>query len=295
MGILDPPKVRRANQIVVRIRPHKHSVFKSTFSLIQRGEIDILRSIEDLVAEAESQSFSGWDFTYLKGRFDEGKPSWDYSQNVKSAMIGVERMLDIGTGGGEVLASLQPLPSNTYATETWAPNVEVARMALEPLGVRVAEVASEEHVPFESGYFDLVIDRHEEFWPAEVYRILRPGGVFITQQVGGSNTDELNQLLQKKVHGIVAHPNPSWSLAEATSQLRDIGFRIVEGMEETYPSYFNDVGAVVYFLKHAPWEIPDFDTKKYHKHLFELHKRIIREGRLKVTTSRFYMKTLKPA
>jgi len=108
-------------------------VFKSTFSLIQRGEIDILRSIEDLVAEAESQSFSGWDFTYLKGRFDEGKPSWDYSQNVKSAMIGVERMLDIGTGGGEVLASLQPLPSNTYATETWTPNVEVARIPLEPL------------------------------------------------------------------------------------------------------------------------------------------------------------------
>jgi len=186
------------------------------------------------------------------------------------------------------------LPSNTYATETWAPNVEVARMALEPLGVRVAEVASEEHLPFESGYFDLVIDRHEEFWPAEVYRILRPGGVFITQQVGASNTDELNQLLQKKVHGIVAHPNPSWSLAEATSQLRDCGFQIVEGMEETYPSYFNDVGAVVYFLKHAPWEIPDFDTKRYHGPLFELHNRIIREGRLKVTTSRFYMKTLKP-
>jgi len=66
-------------------------------------------------------------------------------------------------------------------------------------------------------------------------------------------------------------------------------------MEETYPSYFNDVGAVVYFLKHAPWEIPDFDTKKYHGPLFELHNRIIREGRLKVTTSRFYMKTLKPA
>ena len=246
------------------------------------------------MGEAESQSFSGWDFSYLKGRFDEGKPSWDYRQKVKSAMIGVERMLDIGTGGGEVLASLQPLPSNTYATETWAPNVEVARIALEPLGARVAEVASEEHLPFESSYFDLVIDRHEEFWPVEVYRILRPGGVFITQQVE-LNTDELNQLLQNEIHGTVAHPNPSWSLAETTSQLRNREFRIVEEMEETYPSYFNDVGALVYFLKHAPWEIPDFDTKKYHVPLFELHKRITREGRLEVTTSSFYIEALKPA
>ncbi len=210
-------------------------------------------------------------------------------------MTGVERMLDIGTGGGEVLASLQPLPSNTYATETWAPNVEVARIALEPLGARVVEVASEEHLPFESGYFDLVIDRHEEFWPAEVYPILMPGGVFINQQVGGSNTDELNQQLQKQIHGTVAHPNPSWRLAEATLQLRNCGFRIVEGMEETYPSYFNDIGAVVYFLKHAPWEIPDFDTKKYPGPLFELHRLIIREGRLKVMTSSFYIEALKPA
>src|SRR5260370_36699521 len=193
-------------------------------------------------------------------------------------MSGVARMLDIGTGGGEVLASLQPLPSNTYATETWAPNVEVARTALEPLGARVAEVASEEHLPFESGYLDLVIAGHEEFWPAEVYRILRPGGIFITQQVGSSNTDELNQLLQKKVHGIVTHPNPSWSLAEATSQLKEYGFRIVEGMEETYPSYFNDIGAVVYFLNHAPSEIPDFDTNKPHRPLFEMDISMLREG-----------------
>ncbi|HEV2227229.1 MAG TPA: class I SAM-dependent methyltransferase [Nitrososphaerales archaeon] len=210
-------------------------------------------------------------------------------------MTGVERMLDIGTGGGELLASLQPLPNITYATEPWVPNVEVARRALEPLGPKVVKVESEEHLPFESGYFDLAIDRHEEFWPAEVYRILRPGGVFITQQVGGLNTDELNQLLQKKVHGTITHPNPSWSLAKSTSLLRNSGFRIVEELEETYPSYFNDVGAVIYFLKHAPWEIPDFDTKTYRGPLQELHETITREGRLKVTTSRFYIQAVKPA
>ena len=252
------------------------------------------KSFEELVAEAESQPFSGWDFSFLRGRFLEGRPSWDYRQKVSAATKGVNYMLDLGTGGGELISTLRPLPKHTFATEAWAPNVEVARRTLEPLDVRVVKVESEAHLPFSSGYFDLVTNRHEGFSSQEVYRILRKGGAFISQQVGGLNTDELNQLLQRKIHGLVVHPNPPWSLASATKELRGAGFRIIEGFEETFPSYFNDVGAVVYFLKHAPWEIPEFDTKKYRHPLMELHEKIIREGRLQVTTSRFYFEARVP-
>ena len=253
-----------------------------------------LKSYEELVTEAESASFSGWDFSWLKGRYSEAAPPWDYREKVRAAMIGVRTMLDMGTGGGEVLSSLRPLPSNTYATESWSPNVEVARMRLEPLGVKVVKVKSEDDLPFDPDRFDLVTNRHEEFSAGEVYRVLRPGGVFITQQVGGMNTDELNQLLQKRIHGKVTHPNPSWSLSRAKAELKDAGFGIAEELEATYPSYFYDVGAVVYFLKHAPWEIPDFNTKIYREPLRELHQKVTREGRLAVTTSRFYVKATKP-
>lgn len=252
------------------------------------------KSFDELVAEAESEPFSGWDFSFLRGRFEGGRPSWDYREKVMEAMKGPNRMLDMGTGGGELLSSLRPLPEHTFATEAWEPNLEVARRALGPLGVEVVKVESEAHLPFHSDYFDLVINRHEEFSSEEVYRILRKGGTFISQQVGGLNTDELNQLLQRKIHGQVVHPNPSWSLASATKELEKMGFRIVDGMEETFPSYFYDVGAVIYFLKHAPWEIPDFNTKKYRRPLLELHEKIAREGRLEVTTSRFYFESWKP-
>lgn len=253
-----------------------------------------LKSYEELVVEAESASFAGWDFSWLKGRYSVAAPPWNYGEKVMAEMKGVKTMLDIGTGGGEVLSSLQPLPSSTYATESWLPNIEVARRLLEPIGAIVVEVESENHLPFDDSFFDLVINRHEEFSAEEVHRVVRPGGVFITQQVGGLNTDELNQLLQKRIQGTVSHPNPSWSLSRATAELRNAGFTIAEELEATYPSFFYDVGAVVYFLKHAPWEIPDFDTRTYREPLRELHQKITQEGQLQVTTSRFYVKATKP-
>jgi SAM-dependent methyltransferase len=249
-----------------------------------------LKSYDELLAEAESASFSGWDFSWLKGRYLVVAPPWSYREKVRAEMKGVKTMLDMGTGGGEVLSSLQPLPTITYATESWLPNIEVARKHLQPFGASVVQVKSQNHLPFDDSYFDLVINRHEEFWADEVHRVIRPGGVFITQQVGGLNTDELNQLLQKRIHGMVSHPNPSWSLSRATAELKNAGFLIAEELEATYPSFFSDVGAVIYFLKHAPWEIPDFDTKRYREPLRELHQKITREGKLKVTTSRFYVK-----
>jgi SAM-dependent methyltransferase len=253
-----------------------------------------MKAFDELIAEAESASFSGWDFSWLKGRYSIPVPPWNYQEKVKLDMNGVRTMLDMGTGGGEILASLQPLPRITYATEGWLPNVEVARRHLEPLGARIVQVESQNHLPFDENYFDLVINRHEEFSATEVHRVVRPGGVFITQQVGGLNTDELNQLLQKRIHGTVSHPNSSWSLSKAMIELKNAGFGVAEGLESTYPSFFYDVGAVVYFLKHAPWEIPDFDTETYREPLLELHQRITKEGKLEVTTSRFYVKATKP-
>ncbi len=93
-----------------------------------------------LVAEAFEASFSGWDFSWLEGRWRGSPPPWDYRQRVLAALPGVQSHLDMGTGGGELLASLAslaPLPPDTWATENHAPNMPIARARLEPLGVRV--------------------------------------------------------------------------------------------------------------------------------------------------------------
>ncbi|HHV95300.1 MAG TPA: class I SAM-dependent methyltransferase [Clostridiaceae bacterium] len=127
-----------------------------------------------LIGEA-NKKFEGWDFSYLEstGRMQEFPLRWNYRNKVKSRMSGISSLLDMGTGGGEFLSSLVPLPEYTCATEGYEPNIPVARKRLEPLGVKVYRVDDDEFLPFNDETFDLVINRHESYSAKEVKRILK--------------------------------------------------------------------------------------------------------------------------
>jgi SAM-dependent methyltransferase len=235
-----------------------------------------------LVREAEQQPFSGWDFSYLHGRYIEAKPSWDYFALVRERMKSAKSMLDLGTGGGERLASLQPFPKQAFATEGYPPNVILAKKRLEPLGVSVVEAKEESVIPFEDGFFDLVIDRHTGFDAKEVFRILKHGGRFMTQQVGDLNDREIREFFQGKKAGQL---NLDW-FASAIGSVEDTGLHVLVIQFESRISAFRDVGALIYYLKAIPWEVPDFSVERYESKLREVHRIIQSEGAFEVTTSR---------
>ncbi len=247
--------------------------------------------LERLRAE-EAEPFEGWDFSHLRGRMLEDPLPWDYERLVCDGLPAATSMLDMGTGGGEFLSGLAPLPPYTCATEGYAPNVPIARARLEPLGVRVYEIEDDAHLPLPDDEFDLVINRHETYSPAEVRRILRPGGRFITQQVGGRNNTDLNRLLQS------AHAGPpwfDWELSRARSELKDVGLRIDTEMEAFPMTRFTDVGAAVYYLKAISWQMPDFSVERYFDRLRDLEGRLRSEGSIAVRSHRFLLYATKPA
>jgi SAM-dependent methyltransferase len=186
-------------------------------------------SYEALVAEAELEPFEGWDFSRLAGRLVEAPVPFDYLAAVRSRLPGVHRLLDLGTGGGEVLSQFAPFPPVTVATEAWRPNAFLAARRLAPLGARVVLVVdapenwetladpnrAQPALPFRDGSFDLIIDRHESYLAAEVFRVLRPGGRFVTQQCGGTHHADLNDQL-----GLPRPRYAAWRLEAAEAQQR---------------------------------------------------------------------------
>jgi SAM-dependent methyltransferase len=245
---------------------------------------------EKLVDEAWKHEFAGWDFTFISGRMVETKPSWGYRTIVQERIRGASSLLDLDTGGGEFLFSLQPLPPGTCATEGYPPNVPIATARLEPLGVKVFNTHAAVQLPFENSSFDLVINRHGGILASEVYRILKSGGKFITQQVGDRNCLRLNEALQNKPEFTFSQ----WTLARAVRQLEESGFRII-GQKEEYPqAEFKDIGAVVYYLKAIPWQVSDFSIEKYYDQLAEIHNRIQEEGKFVVEEHRFFLEAQKP-
>src|SRR4029434_2934580 len=92
---------------------------------------------ERLIAEAEAQQMSGWDWSCVEGRYIEAEPRWNYREQARAYLQPNMSLLDMGTGGGELLASMAPLPNDTWATEGYPPNLAVARATLPPFGVTV--------------------------------------------------------------------------------------------------------------------------------------------------------------
>ncbi|MGW6191095.1 methyltransferase domain-containing protein [Bacillus cereus] len=238
--------------------------------------------------ESAKTNFSGWDFSFISetGRMNSEPLSWSYGSTAFQLMQRAKSMLDMGTGGGEFLSMLQPFPPTIYATEGYAPNVPIARKKLEPLGVTVVEVTDDTALSFQNGQFDLIMNQHESYAASEVKKILSTNGTFLTQQVGGLDCADLNEQFGTPLNSDFS----SWSLKTACNELKENGFTILEAKEEFPLQRFYDVGAVVYYLKAIPWQIPDFTVDSYIEELYHIHEIILQKGYFDVKQHRFIIK-----
>jgi len=234
---------------------------------------------DELVAEAMTAPFSGWDFSWLDRRWRSDALPWDYGARVAALAGGARTMLDMGTGGGEALGRLPTRAHRTVATEAWPPNVPVAGRRLLPLGIPVIQnegardnmdqdgAGDGGRLPFRDGSLDLICNRHESFLAAEVSRVLAPGATFVTQQVDYHDSDDLAQLLS-----IEMPQEPDSWIGLAERQVTDAGLVIEEAARADERIYFDDIAAVVYYLKAVSWSIPEYSLGKHRDRLRALHQ-----------------------
>jgi SAM-dependent methyltransferase len=239
---------------------------------------------DELIAQGLRAPLVGWNFDWLSGRATEERPTWGFSSRARSALAAASTALDIDTGGGEVLAYIARFPRAMVATEAWLPNVGLARERLEPLGVRVVQTSDAPALPFRSECFDLVLNRHglrgrsasteADVWWKEVARVLRPGGRFLSQQVGGRGMQELRSAMGLTP---IASQQP-WDARMARTVIGRSGFVVTEAREEFPRTVFFDVGAIVYYLRMVIWTVPGFTVDTHDAHLRRVHERIQVEG-----------------
>ncbi len=236
--------------------------------------------------EEENAKIIGWDFSYIEGRFhsDEDSLPWDYETVIKRCMCDNHRILDIDTGGGEFLLSLEHHYQLTSATEGYPPNIELCRKKLGSLGIDFHEMSDYSKMPFADSSFDVVINRHGSYDAGEIYRILKPGGLFITQQVGENNDRELVEMLLPDSPKAFAGHN----LKSQVELFEKAGFEMLEQNEAFRPITFYDTAALVWFAKIIEWEFVDFSVDRCFDKLLEVEKEIAQNGSVCGNIHRFY-------
>ena len=229
----------------------------------------------------------GWDFSHLDGRYEEeGDLPWDYRNTVQRYLRPDSRLLDLDTGGGEFLLSLGHSHALTAATEAYPPNVALCRETLSSLGIDFREANAAGPLPFADESFDLVINRHGDYSPAEIARVLKAGGIFVTQQVGAENDRELVELLLPTPP---APPFPRQYLRIAREDCRASGLTVLEGQEAFRPIRFYDVGALVWFAHIIEWEFPGFTVEGSRDQLMRLQAHLEERGMIEGRIHRFLL------
>lgn len=253
------------------------------------ADAQMLRRLRELhgqwLREEAVAHIHGWDFSHIRGRYaEEDDLPWDYRRVVAEYLSPDHRLLDIDTGGGEFLLSLKHPPENTAATEGYPPNAALCRQVLGPLGVDFREGTAEK-LPFADGSFDVILNRHGSWLPGELRRALKPGGLFITQQVGAENDRELVELLLPGAK----LPYPEQYLEIARGKLAAAGFEILRAEEAFRPIFFYDVGALVWFARIIEWEFPGFSVESCLPRLFAAQRMLEENGCIEGSIHRFLL------
>jgi SAM-dependent methyltransferase len=234
--------------------------------------------------EEEAAHIRGWDFSHIHGRYEEEMDlPWDYGKIIKQYLSDTMDILDYDTGGGEFLLSFKHPFHRTAATEGYPPNVELCEKILLPLGIDFKACDNPADIPFENESFDLIINRHGDFNAKELYRLLRKGGMFVTEQVGGDNDRDL---VERVLPG-TKKPFPHLHLKEQKKVFEAAGFQVIKGEEAYRPIKFYDVGAFVWFAHIIEWEFPGFSVDRCFEQLLKMQETIENQGSVDGTIHRY--------
>lgn len=227
------------------------------------------RELLDMWRFEEEFPFGGWDFSHLDGRWELEALPWDYDEIVRSVLRPTDRLLDIETGDGAYLLSLRHPYEQTAATERFKSDYEMCENELAPLGITIRRAdASCEPLPFTDASFDMVINRHGAYMAEEINRVLKPGGVYVTEQVGCRN----NMQLSRRILTNYMPECPAHDLAHECARFEDEGFELTIRREYFPKLRFYDVGAIAYYASIMGIEFPGFSVDRCARELLCLER-----------------------
>jgi len=202
----------------------------------------------------------GWDFSRVRDVCDP--VPWDYLDVVRRYLRSSDRVLDVGTGGGEKFLSLAPHFGTGIGVDISAEMIETARKNLASSQVDNVsfEMMRAEALRFPDAEFDVVLNRHCTVHVEETVRALRPGGFFITQQVGKRNTQNI---LAAFGWGPESSGESWWQeLPTLSEQFQQNGCAVIARAEYDVRYWFLDVESLIFWLRSVP--LPEeFDIESH--------------------------------
>lgn len=201
---------------------------------------------------------NGWNFSGLKSGA-EGV-AWDFYREAANYSAPGSIVLDIGTGGGENVMKLAESCALLVGIDLSEAMVETARANLQKANgqnVRFLEMSAES-LHFPEGFFDMVTSRHCPYDAAEAARVLKAGGIFLSQQVSEGDKENVKQAFGR---GQAFGQRDGMLKERYIDELSDAGFMDIESHVYDAVEYYQEPEDLLFLLQHTPI-IPNFGEER---------------------------------
>jgi SAM-dependent methyltransferase len=210
----------------------------------------------------------GWDFSAVRDARDP--VPWDYEAVVRRYLRPGDRALDCGTGGGERFLALRDAYAWGLGVDPDPAMLAAARANAAALGAAHVSFAQgrAEALPAQDASVDVALNRHANVDVGETLRVLRPGGLFLTQQVGARNLGAICATFGCGPGGEYAH-DPEGTIYRLADAFRAQGGAVLAVAEYDVPYTLLDVASLLYLLMGVG--IPeDFDLETHWPQVLEI-------------------------
>ncbi|MFA6627942.1 MAG: Pr6Pr family membrane protein [Bacilli bacterium] len=197
----------------------------------------------------------GCNFAGIDNRSSMALLPWNYNQLITSFLKPDSTLLTIGSNGGELLRSIKHDPQLITLIESSAGHNRLCQKILTPLGIHIIPVSDYGHLSFSNDSFDILTSQFNPLYLQEYWRILKPGGLLITVQLGHKNAMNLSIILSDsslRVHNQFRKDIQSLNLEQ---------WEILDQQETVSDRYFYDTGAVVYYAAASKEQFPNFNVR----------------------------------
>lgn len=147
----------------------------------------------------------GWNFSNINYTV-EYLSNYNYYQEVIKYITPTTKMLDVGCGSAEKTTRFYSLANKIYLTDIEPEMLKKARMNIEKYYGDMPKLKNKfvlkiadgnQKLNFPDNTFDLVVSRHCGANMNEVYRILKKGGMFISEDISNDDCQELKQVFKR--------------------------------------------------------------------------------------------------
>ena len=139
-----------------------------------------------------------WDFSKIN-YIEEVYSSWDLYEILNSIAKKEDRILDLGTGGGEKVLKYFPEVKEIIATDFSEEMIKTAKLNLEKSGRKniIFKQMDNLNMNLDKDYFDIVVARHTCIDAEGIYNVLKKNGHLLVRGVDQEDSIDLKNLFGK--------------------------------------------------------------------------------------------------